>query len=118
MSFLLEAACGETVALKFIVVVPDRVSLCGPGCPGTHPVDQASLELKRAACLPPPVLGLKACTTMTPVLKAFLYSNRCHQKLEQFISKFLENVPSQPCCFRLEAVLKINLYLSDCQCFF
>jgi hypothetical protein len=25
---------------------PDRVSLCSPGCPGTHFVDQAGLELR------------------------------------------------------------------------
>ena len=24
----------------------DRVSLCSPGCPGTHPVDQADLKLR------------------------------------------------------------------------
>jgi hypothetical protein len=28
----------------------DRVSLCSPGCPGTHSVDQAGLELRN----PPP----------------------------------------------------------------
>ncbi|GAB1292333.1 Lysosomal Pro-X carboxypeptidase [Apodemus speciosus] len=28
-----------------------RVSLCSPGCPGTHSVDQAGLELRKAACL-------------------------------------------------------------------
>jgi hypothetical protein len=26
--------------------VPDRVSLCSPGCPGTHFVDQAGLKLR------------------------------------------------------------------------
>jgi hypothetical protein len=26
-------------------VFGDRVSLCSPGCPGTHSVDQAGLEL-------------------------------------------------------------------------
>jgi hypothetical protein len=31
-------------------VVQDRVSLCSPGCPRTHSVDQASLELRN----PPP----------------------------------------------------------------
>jgi hypothetical protein len=31
----------------------DRVSLCSPGCPGTHSVDQAGLELKEI-CLPLP----------------------------------------------------------------
>jgi hypothetical protein len=27
------------------VGVQDKVSLCSPGCPGTHSVDQAGLEL-------------------------------------------------------------------------
>jgi hypothetical protein len=27
-------------------VFQDRVSLCSPGCPGTHSVDQAGLELR------------------------------------------------------------------------
>ena len=35
----------------FCFVFRDRVSLCSPGCPGTHFVDQADLELKN---LPPP----------------------------------------------------------------
>jgi hypothetical protein len=29
-----------------VCVFRDRVSLCSPGCPGTHFVDQAGLELK------------------------------------------------------------------------
>jgi hypothetical protein len=28
-----------------VLVFWDRVSLCNPGCPGTHSVDQAVLEL-------------------------------------------------------------------------
>ena len=33
--------------LVFVVVVfRDRVSLCSLGCPGTHSVDQAGLELR------------------------------------------------------------------------
>nr|ABB88900.1 oocyte-specific eukaryotic translation initiation factor 4E-like isoform 7 [Mus musculus] len=28
-----------------------RVSLCNPGCPGSHSLDPAGLELKRSACL-------------------------------------------------------------------
>jgi hypothetical protein len=27
-------------------VVQDRVSMCSPGCPGTHFVDQAGLKLR------------------------------------------------------------------------
>jgi hypothetical protein len=45
----------------FFVFFVDRVSLCSPGCPGTHSVDLAGLELRN----PPPSasreLGLKAC---------------------------------------------------------
>ena len=29
-----------------VVVFRDRVSLCSPGCPGTHSIDQAGLELR------------------------------------------------------------------------
>jgi hypothetical protein len=41
----------------------DRVSLCSPGCPGTHSVDQAGLELRNPPASASRVLGLKACTT-------------------------------------------------------
>jgi hypothetical protein len=41
----------------------DRVSLCSPGCPGTHSVDQAGLELRNLPASASQVLGLKACTT-------------------------------------------------------
>ncbi|GAB1285682.1 Cyclic AMP-dependent transcription factor ATF-6 alpha [Apodemus speciosus] len=35
------------------------VSLCSPGCPGTHSVDQAGLELQKSACLCLPSAGTK-----------------------------------------------------------
>jgi hypothetical protein len=38
-------------------------SLCSPGCPGTHSVDQAGLELRNLPASWLQVLGLKACTT-------------------------------------------------------
>jgi hypothetical protein len=41
-----------------------RVSLYNPGCPGTHFVDQAGLELRNPRASASRVLGLKACTTM------------------------------------------------------
>jgi hypothetical protein len=41
----------------------DRVSLCSPGCPGTHSIDQAGLELRNPPASASQVLGLKACTT-------------------------------------------------------
>jgi hypothetical protein len=41
----------------------DRVSLCSPGCPGTHFVDQAGLELRNPPASASRVLGLQACAT-------------------------------------------------------
>ena len=54
---------GFFVCLFF--VLRDRVSLYSPGCPGTHSVDQAGLELRNlpASTSTSQVLGLKACAT-------------------------------------------------------
>jgi hypothetical protein len=41
----------------------DRVSLCSLGCPGTHSVDQAGLELRNPPASASQVLGLKVCAT-------------------------------------------------------
>jgi hypothetical protein len=41
----------------------DKVSLYSPGCPGTHFVDQAGLELRNPPASASRVLGLKACAT-------------------------------------------------------
>jgi hypothetical protein len=38
----------------FVLFFQDRVSLCSPGCPGTHFVDQAGLELNLEIRLPLP----------------------------------------------------------------
>ena len=45
----------------FFLVFQDSVSLCSPGCPGTHSIDQADLELRNTAASASQVLGLKAC---------------------------------------------------------
>ena len=50
-------------SLSLFLVFRDRVSLCSPGCPGTHFVDQAALELRNPPAPTSQVLGLKACTT-------------------------------------------------------
>jgi hypothetical protein len=47
-----------------------RVSLCGPGYPGSHYADQATLEPASAA----QVLGLKVCTTTPGKERLLLYS--------------------------------------------
>jgi hypothetical protein len=41
------------VCLFVCFVFQDRVSLCSPGCPGTHSVDQDGLELRNTLPLPP-----------------------------------------------------------------
>ena len=46
----------------------DRVSLCSPGCPGTHFVDQADLKLRNPPASASQVLELKVCAT-TPGYK-------------------------------------------------
>jgi hypothetical protein len=51
----------------FFFVFRDRVSLCSPGCPGTHSVDQAGLDLRNSPASASQVLGLKTCAT-TPGL--------------------------------------------------
>jgi hypothetical protein len=40
------------VCLFVFLVFLDRVSLCSPGCPGTHSVDQAGLELRNLPASP------------------------------------------------------------------
>jgi hypothetical protein len=47
-------------------VFQERVSLCSHGCPGTHFVDQAGLELRNPPASASQVLGLKVCATTTP----------------------------------------------------
>jgi hypothetical protein len=52
----------------------DRVSLCSPGCPGTHSVDQAGLELRNPPVSASQVLGLKACATTARLHGRFMFS--------------------------------------------
>jgi hypothetical protein len=50
----------------------DRVSLCSPGCPRTHSVDQAGLKLRNSSASASRVLELKACAT-TPCENSLLF---------------------------------------------
>jgi hypothetical protein len=58
-----EEPLGKFCLFVFVFVFWDRVSLCSPGCPGTHSVDQAGLELRNPPASASRVLGLKACAT-------------------------------------------------------
>jgi hypothetical protein len=53
------------------LVFQDRVSLYSPGCPGTHFVDQAGLELRNPPASASQVLGLKVCATTAPLSLSF-----------------------------------------------
>jgi hypothetical protein len=57
-----------------VVVFRDRVSLYSPGCPRTHFVDQAGVELRNLPASASQVLGLKSCTT-TARRKVFIASS-------------------------------------------
>jgi hypothetical protein len=59
------------VVFVVVVVFQDRVSLCSPGCPGTHSEDQAGLKLRNPPASVSRVLGLKACAT-TPGRELFV----------------------------------------------
>jgi hypothetical protein len=62
-----ENPCGFFVCLFvfcfFCFFFRDRVSLYSPGCPGTHFVEQAGLELRNPPASASQVLGLKASAT-------------------------------------------------------
>jgi hypothetical protein len=51
------------VVVSLFVFFRDRVSLYSHGCPGTHFVDQAGLELRNPPASASQVLGLKVCAT-------------------------------------------------------
>jgi hypothetical protein len=63
---------------SLFLVFRDRVSLCSPGCPGTHSVDQAGLELRNLPASASQVLGLKVCATMPGSIR--LLSKIIHSK--------------------------------------
>jgi hypothetical protein len=48
------------IYLFIYLIFQDRVSLCSPGCPETHSVDQAGLKLRNLPASASQVLGLKA----------------------------------------------------------
>jgi hypothetical protein len=68
------------------LVFQDRVSLCSPGYPETHSVDQSGLKLRNLPASASPVLGLKACaTTAQPRMKNFKLINHNVKKNRHFI---------------------------------
>jgi hypothetical protein len=64
----------------------DRVSLCSPGCPGTHFVDQAGLELRNPPASASQVLGLKACVTVVQILMCRRYLKKIYISVYRMIA--------------------------------
>jgi hypothetical protein len=56
----------------FLFFFWDRVSLCSPGCPGTHSVDHTGFELRNPPASVSRMLGLKTCATNTHQTKLIL----------------------------------------------
>jgi hypothetical protein len=71
------------------LVFRDRVSLSSLGCPGTHFVDQAGLELRNPPASASRVLGLKVCAT-TPGRNDSLYSIKISCKVLPFSFSFID----------------------------
>ena len=80
--------------LFFVLFFWDRVSLCSPGCPGTHSVNQAGLELRNPLASASQVLGLKACATHTQLLCVYFidhifYTYKCWLWLLKWTNHFV-----------------------------
>jgi hypothetical protein len=78
LSCRLEKSYGITEFLEnffclFFVFFRQGFSVCSPGCPGTHSVDQTGLGLRNPPASASQVLGLKVCAiTAWPFWKAFM----------------------------------------------
>ena len=81
------------------LVFRDRVSLYSPGCPGTHSVDQAGLELRNPPASASRALGLKACPTTPGPWKAQLVKRLVNKhKVLLWSSEPLWNCPGVEAC--------------------
>jgi hypothetical protein len=73
-SFLFFSSSFFIYLFIYFFIFRDRVSLCSPGCPGTHFVDQAGLELRNlpaSAARVPPECILKACAATPSHFEVF-----------------------------------------------
>jgi hypothetical protein len=100
------------------VVFRDRDSLCSPGCPETHFVDQASLELRNPPASASRVLGLKACAT-TPgsgplsfgLLCRTLLANSEQSLTNRFLLQTLHPLASHSLCLGAASSMRAKAVL-------
>jgi hypothetical protein len=69
---LADACYTYSLFVCLFLVFRDRVSLCSPGCPGTHFVDQAGPEIRNPPASASQVLGLKVCATTVRFSTTFI----------------------------------------------
>jgi hypothetical protein len=88
-----EQSLGFLFSFFFLLVFQYRISLCSPGCPGTHSVDQDGLELRNPPASASRVLGLKVRATTSPASLGFLvllyFSPGDAQKMLQRLQELL-----------------------------
>ncbi|GAB1287840.1 Annexin A9 [Apodemus speciosus] len=90
---------------RLLKAIAGQGSLCSPGCPGTHSVDQAGLKLQRSACLCLPSAGTKGVDygTIVDVL-----TNRSREQ-RQLISRAFQERTKQDLLTSLRAALSGDL---------
>ena len=113
----------------------DWVSLCSPGCPGIHSIDQAGLEFFNLPPSASQVLGLQACTT-TAWLKIVIFIRNCFHFTFPFMSNSFDTSANESLklfkkifnfniflmyftnLFRKKCYLKIASFIRKCLQFF
>ena len=83
------------------LVFRDRVSLCSPGCPDTHSVDQAGLKLRNSPASAFQVPGLKVCANTLPDFRQHLSSRTEVKGVEALREAVCEDCLGQPGGFLL-----------------
>jgi hypothetical protein len=107
--------------IYLFLVFRDRVSLCSPGCPGTHFVDQAGLELRNPPASASQVLGLKTCATMPGGFIFYYLFIYLFNVYEYPVAVFRHtrkghHIPLTDGCELLCGCWELNFFLSDEWC--
>jgi hypothetical protein len=66
------------VCLFVCLFIGDRISLCSPGCPDPHSVDEAGLKLRDPPASASLLLGLKVWATIPVFEELFTFQRKDH----------------------------------------